>query len=132
MAKKPTSKDWHPADVIAAVRKTGTSLQKLSRIHGYANSTLQQAAHRPYPKCERIIADHLQTTPQIIWPSRYNEDGTPKSGRGERGIGRHVSNLLPDTTRSLHAKKSLKQKCSTTKNTSNVNDKPEFIQALAA
>ena len=42
----------------------------------------------PYPKYERLIAEHLGTTPQTIWPSRYRNDGTPKSGRGERGLGR--------------------------------------------
>ncbi len=95
MVKKPDSKieDWHAADVVAAVRKTGNSLQRLSRANGLSASTLGQALYRPYPKSERIIAEYLNSTPQTIWPSRYNDDGTPKSGRGERNIGRHHTRL---------------------------------------
>ena len=28
----------------------------------------------------RLIAERLNTTPQQIWPSRYNEDGTLRDG----------------------------------------------------
>lgn len=89
MQKKPASKDWHRADIIAAVRKTGTTLQQLSRDNGYFRTTLNNALNIPCPRYERIIAEHLGTTPQAIWPSRYYTDGTPRSGRGERGLGRY-------------------------------------------
>lgn len=89
MAKKPASKDWHRADIIAAVRKTGTNLQQLSRQHGLGRTTLSNALYGPCPRYERLIAEHLGTTPQVIWPSRYHTDGSTKSGRGERGIGRY-------------------------------------------
>lgn len=88
--KKPAPKDWHRADIIAAVRKKGTSLQQLSFENGYTSGgTLRNALNYPAPKYERIIAEFLGTTPQTIWPSRYHLDGTPKSGRGERGLGRY-------------------------------------------
>lgn len=89
MPKKPAPKDWHKADIIAAVRKTGTSLRAMSRKHGLAHTALGNALHGPCPKYERLIAERLNTTPQQIWPSRYHADGSPKSGRGERGLGRH-------------------------------------------
>lgn len=89
MKKKPTSQDWHRADIIAAVRKSGTSIQALSFKNGYRRTTLGHALVAPYPKCERIIAAHLGLKPQTIWPSRYHADGTPKSGRDERGLGRY-------------------------------------------
>lgn len=88
-AKKPASKDWHRADIIAAVRKTGTNLQQLSRAHHLGRTTLSNALYGPCPRYERLIAEHLNTTPQTIWPSRYHADGSPKSGRGERGVGRY-------------------------------------------
>ncbi len=84
IAKKPVINDWHRADIIAAVRKTGTNMQELSRAHNFKARTLSNALYNPCPKYERLIAEHLDTTPQLIWPSRYNLDGTPKSGRGER------------------------------------------------
>lgn len=113
MPKKPASKkDWHRADIIAAVRKTGTTLSKLARDLGYFYTTLNNALNMPYPKYERLIAEHLGTTPQAIWPSRYRNDGTPKSGRGERGLGRFKakykfnptnknSNVKPTDTRQV-------------------------------
>lgn len=132
MAKKPTVTDWHTADIIAAVKKTGTSISRLSRLNHLSAATVGQALYRPYPKSERIIAEHLKTTPQVIWPSRYNEDGTPKSGRGERNIGRHASNLQLNTTASIHAKKALKHKCSTTKKARNVKDSTQIIQVATS
>lgn len=89
MTKKTASKDWHRADIIAAVRKTGTNLSKLARDNHLFHTALNNALNRPYPRYERIIAEHLGLKPQDIWPSRYHEDGTPKSGRGERGLGRY-------------------------------------------
>lgn len=91
MAKKPAPKDWHRADVIAAVRRKGTTLQAMSLGMNYSRSTLRNALNHPAPKYERIIAEFLGTTPQKIWPSRYHADGSPKSGRGERGLGRYKS-----------------------------------------
>jgi Ner family transcriptional regulator len=89
MPKKPASKDWHRADVMAAVRKAGSNLRQLSFAHGYTSPALSNALRHPAPKYERIIAEFLGTTPQKIWPSRYHKDGSPKSGRGERGLGRY-------------------------------------------
>ncbi|EAS2167992.1 transcriptional regulator [Salmonella enterica] len=66
-----TQPDWHPADIIAALRKRGTSLAALSRDAGLASATLANALHRHWPKGERLIAETLGVTPEQIWPSRY-------------------------------------------------------------
>ncbi|EAO2688101.1 transcriptional regulator [Salmonella enterica] len=63
--------DWHPADIIAAVRKRGTSLAALSRQAGLGSTTLSNALYRHWPKGEKLIADALDVTPEQIWPSRY-------------------------------------------------------------
>lgn len=89
MAKKPTPEDWHRADIIAAVRKTGTNIQQMSRDQGFRRTTIGNALYVPAPKYERLIAEQIGTTPQMIWPSRYHADGTTKGGRGERGRGRY-------------------------------------------
>lgn len=67
----PQSPDWHPADVIAALRKAGWSLRKLSRHHGYSPGALGHALHVRWPKAQRLIADALGTKPEEIWPTRY-------------------------------------------------------------
>lgn len=63
--------DWHRADIIAAIRKTGISLSALSRQHQLSSSTLANALDRKWPRGEQIIATHLNLSPQVIWPSRY-------------------------------------------------------------
>lgn len=66
--------DWHPADIIAGLRKKGTSLAEVSRRAGLASSTLANALTRSWPRGEKLIADALETSPEIIWPSRYFDD----------------------------------------------------------
>ncbi|CAQ86007.1 MULTISPECIES: helix-turn-helix domain-containing protein [Photorhabdus] len=66
-------KDWHPADIIAALKKQGTTLSAVSRKAGLASSTLSNALHRQWPKGEAIIATKLGLSPSEIWPSRYQK-----------------------------------------------------------
>ena len=56
--------DWHPADIIAGLRKRGTSMAAESRRNGLSSSTLANALTRPWPKGE------------LIWPSRYHDAKT--------------------------------------------------------
>lgn len=63
--------DLHPADIIAALKKRGTSLAEVSRNSGLASSTLTNALNRRWPKGERLIAEALGVAPETIWPSRY-------------------------------------------------------------
>lgn len=98
--KKPAPRDWHRADIIAAIRKTGTTLQQMARDYGYSSGgTLRNALNYPAPKYERLIAEQLGISPQVIWPSRYHADGSPKSGRGERGRGRYKAKFNASSSR---------------------------------
>ncbi|EJI9011365.1 helix-turn-helix transcriptional regulator [Escherichia albertii] len=67
-----TQPDWHPADIMAALRKRGTSLAAVSRKAGLASSTLANAIRHHWPKGERLIAEEPGVTPEQIWPSRYH------------------------------------------------------------
>ncbi|PHM39101.1 transcriptional regulator [Xenorhabdus mauleonii] len=64
-------KDWHQADIIAALRRRGTTLAAVSREAGLSSSTLANTLSRPWPKGEWIIANYLKLHPSEIWPSRY-------------------------------------------------------------
>ncbi|KAA8995852.1 helix-turn-helix transcriptional regulator [Brenneria populi subsp. brevivirga] len=64
--------DWHPADIIAALKKRGTSMAAVSRNAGLASSTLANALTKHWPKGERLIAEALGVAPEQIWPSRYH------------------------------------------------------------
>ncbi len=87
--KKPARhSDWHRADIKAALEKKGWSVRSLSITSGYEPGSLKFALHRPWPAAEAKIAEAIGVPAPRIWPSRYHRDGTPKSGRGERGLGR--------------------------------------------
>lgn len=53
---KGSSGNWHRADIVAALHKRGLTLASLSRSHGLAPRTLNNALERHYPRAERIIA----------------------------------------------------------------------------
>lgn len=75
---KVRKQDWHPADIIAALRKKGTSLAALSRNSGLNSSTLSNALSRPWPKGEWLIANAIEVHPAEIWPSRYFDPVTSR------------------------------------------------------
>ena len=68
-----TSCDWHRADIIAELRKKGTTLASLSRNSGLNARTLNNALDRSYPKGELSIAAAIGGEPSESWPSRYGE-----------------------------------------------------------
>ncbi|AVP97942.1 hypothetical protein C7S18_12345 [Ahniella affigens] len=77
------AKDWHWKDVLVALHKAGWSLRQLAIAHGYDDGApLGEAARRPFPKAEGIIANALNLQPQVIWPSRYDTSGAPNRRRG--------------------------------------------------
>lgn len=78
-AKKASQDDWHPAKVKMELHMRGITLSGLAEAHGLtSSSTLSAALTRSYPANEKRIADAIGVHPKIIWPSRYNEDGTRK------------------------------------------------------
>ncbi|WP_111747637.1 helix-turn-helix domain-containing protein [Salinisphaera orenii] len=78
--KKPSELDWHPADIKAALEKSGWSLRRLSVHHGLVPQSLQKCLHASWPRAEVLVAAAIGTQPEQIWPSRYHRDGTPKRG----------------------------------------------------
>lgn len=85
-AKKANHKDWHPADIKAALHKRGVTLKGIADAHGLSGtSTLSAALVRSYPANEKRIAAALGMHPKDIWPTRYYENGDPKP-RGFRAV----------------------------------------------
>lgn len=62
---------WHAQDVIAEIRKTGTSLAALSRQNGFADRSLGTALRKRWPRGNAIIASHLKTSRHQIWPNWF-------------------------------------------------------------
>ncbi|HEY2619554.1 MAG TPA: helix-turn-helix domain-containing protein [Acetobacteraceae bacterium] len=74
----PIPTDWHPADVLAALKKRGHSLAGLSVANGYHPTAAGKALKQPWPALERLLAEAIGVTPQAIWPSRYDREGSPR------------------------------------------------------
>jgi Ner family transcriptional regulator len=87
--KKPAAGDWPSHYIVYRLRERGTSLRRLAVRKGFAATSASTAIQVPWPKMERLIADAIGVRPDEIWPSRYNADGTPKSRRDQRGLGRY-------------------------------------------
>ena len=85
--------DWHPADIVAALSKRGTSLRRLSAERGYSAGTLRKALRYPWPKAEAVIAEALGVHPAVLWPSRYGADG----GSNRSKVRWALSNVRKDT-----------------------------------
>lgn len=64
-------KNWHRADILAAIRKQGTTLAELSRSAGLHERTLYNALERPWRKGEQIISHCIGVPAEQIWPERY-------------------------------------------------------------
>jgi len=84
-AKNSSQEDWHQADILAALHKAGWTLAALGKYHGLSRSTLTHAFNRDYPAAELRIAEAIGVAAQVIWPSRWNADGTKKP-RGTRAM----------------------------------------------
>jgi Ner family transcriptional regulator len=67
----PARDDWHPADVLAALKKRGKTLSGISTAHGYHATAAGKALKQRWPAMEAVIAAALGLTPEEIWPSRY-------------------------------------------------------------
>lgn len=91
-AKKASLSDWHRADIVAALRKAGWSLRKLSVHYGFSPGCLANALNIPYPNGERLIAAAIGVKPWDIWPSRYDGKGQPNRGRKMRGFKQFNAN----------------------------------------
>lgn len=83
-------KDWHPADVIAALRKRGTSLRQLARENEYAH--IEKVLIAPWLAAEQIVAKALGVQPEAIWPSRYVD---PSSRKRAFQLTRKVKITMP-------------------------------------
>lgn len=84
----------HPADVIAALRKRGTSLRQIAIQNEYSH--IQRVLTSPWLAAEQLIAKALDTKPEKIWPSRYRN---PADRALAFQLTRKISVTMPTTPR---------------------------------
>ncbi|GHB24145.1 helix-turn-helix domain-containing protein [Salinicola rhizosphaerae] len=73
------------------IRSQGLSFAELSRRLGVELGTLTSVKRSPYPRMERALASAIGVSPAIIWPERWNADGTPHRQRPNRAESRVMS-----------------------------------------
>lgn len=71
------SQGWHREDIIAAVRKRGTTLMELAKLNGYAPNSFYLALTRRFPNPHRIIAATIGKTCHQLWPQWYDANDKP-------------------------------------------------------
>lgn len=74
-----TSADWHPAKIKAELNMAGYSMASLAEQEGLnSGSSLSKALTGSAPAAELRLATAIGVHPKVIWPSRYNDDGSHK------------------------------------------------------
>ena len=74
----------HPADVIASIRKAGSSMSELARAYRLSPSSFTHCLRRPIPEANRAIARFLGVTPSELWPDWFDEQGNRRDLRRSR------------------------------------------------
>lgn len=69
---------WHPQDIMAAVRKRGSSLQRLARENGFGRNTFNRALTERFPNAHQIIAKFIGVGRGELWPQWYRPNGAPR------------------------------------------------------
>ena len=87
--------DMEPERIVAAIHERGETLKGLSLKSGFSASAVSVALKTRSPFVQQAIADFIGLRAQDIWPSRYDENGSPVrlDPRGRRAshhpIGSH-------------------------------------------
>lgn len=72
----------HPADVVAAIRKKGSSMSAIARQRKLHASALGHSLRRCIPAANRAIAKFLGLKVGDLWPEWFDENGRQRPGRG--------------------------------------------------
>ncbi|MBN2427121.1 MAG: helix-turn-helix domain-containing protein [Deltaproteobacteria bacterium] len=84
-------KDWHPADIKAALAKKNYTFSRIAREYGYRINSPSEVLRVPWSPMEAIVGDILGVHPSRIWPSRYDSSGHPLRSRGFLTVPKRLS-----------------------------------------
>ncbi|MBY6242523.1 helix-turn-helix domain-containing protein [Methylosinus sp. Sm6] len=76
MLDAATKDGWHRADILAAVRKRGSTLAEIARSAGLKRQSMYWAMITPHPRANLAIAAFLGVPASSLWPQWFSEDGT--------------------------------------------------------
>jgi Ner family transcriptional regulator len=69
--------DMPPETVKKRILATGITLSELGIQNGFSSAAVSITWKKRQPFVQQMIADRLRMKPQEIWPSRYDENGSP-------------------------------------------------------
>jgi Ner family transcriptional regulator len=75
---------WHPADIVAAVRKKGSSLVGIAGDLGLTSSAGSRALIIPHTRVNLAIAAMIGVSPHLLWPQWFDADGRRIRARSPR------------------------------------------------
>lgn len=93
--KKASQGDWHPADIVAALHKRGLTLREVARQSGVSHEAVIAAMRHRRAPSEKRIANALGVHPMVIWPTRYEPDGSRRYLTRGRHVRKTNGNALP-------------------------------------
>lgn len=69
--------DMAPEQVKSRILETGITLSELGIQNGFSPAAVSIALRKRSPFVQAVIADRIGEKPQDVWPSRYDENGSP-------------------------------------------------------
>lgn len=69
--------DMSPEEVKSLIIDSGITLTELGIQNGFSGAAVSIALRKRSPYVQDAIARRLNMRPQDIWPSRYDENGSP-------------------------------------------------------
>lgn len=97
MNKKTAQADWTRKQILHALEQAGwPTIRALADHIGVTQWTLFRAFTVPYPASEERVAKAIGVPAWVIWPSRYNADGTCKrqSRPGRRKVAQKSTPIV--------------------------------------
>jgi lambda repressor-like predicted transcriptional regulator len=69
------NREWDRFDIIAAVRKSGTTLAGVGRAVGLSRKSMSWALIRPHTRANLAIAEAIGQPPHVLWPQWFDASG---------------------------------------------------------
>lgn len=74
----------HRFDIIAALRKRGSSLAAVGRAEGLHRKTMSWALFKPHARANRAIARAIGQPMHVLWPQWFDEHGNLRNSPSAR------------------------------------------------
>ncbi|NWA40761.1 helix-turn-helix domain-containing protein [Pseudomonas reactans] len=80
----PSDPDMRWEWIKFQLRTKGSSLAKLARALNVSGPAVKNVKRTAYPRMERAIAKVLDIKVEVLWPERWDANGTPNRQRPNR------------------------------------------------